>query len=852
MISYCNKLSSSSASVSSALQSADFLGTVNDLLVRSTCLIVLFMYMTSVRAQMGKALVLDGCTNYFEGVDDNLFEQNPVISIECWIQPNCDTENRVIFGKEFCLGQMGYYFAVNNGRLQWSFSGNGFCTNTSVYRSSSAVINAHEFTHVAVMHNQTEIKLFINGMEVTGSYTAGSFSGIHDGNAPFRIGVYQNISGNFQNYYSGLIDELRVWEIELTETLIQQRMNTALTGSEPGLVAYFDMEDSGVGSSLLLENKSSYGSQFDAFPIGTTTTTPYLIGYDQYDTLDVGLADTITICQFTGQIEIEDRQYKSILWNTGAMNASIDVNSSGLYWVEVETELCKKYRDTTIVNFEVIEAQEDFSICPGESIIIDGTTYETAGNFVDTIYDANNCDTILDFSITLIDTTQQNVLLVSCDGLPVEFNGEMLTVNSTTLYILTAVNGCDSNLTVSVINSDPVTGFLGEDANVCGDSYTITSEESNTEWPDGTTGSTYEVTTSGSYVGMYMDVNGCVQSDTIEVTFSDVVEEELELVSCDGLPVEFNGELLVVNSSRLFQLTSVNGCDSNLTVSVINSDPVTGFLGEDSNVCGDSYTITSEESNTEWPDGTTGSTYEVTTSGSYVGMYMDVNGCLQSDTVEVTFTDVVEEELELVSCDGLPVEYRGELLEVNSSTTFMIQNNAGCDSVIMVDVIESTPVYNFLGMDDTTCDASFIITSNAENTFWPDGSQSSTFEVTSSGSYIGFFIDDLGCTNADTINVGVLRGDQAVYMPSAFSPNGDGINDCFYPYFTTQEIPSYDLSIYNRWGDLIFTTSTEKRCWDGTFGNKLMSPQVFVWVLQWESETCDSKLEMSGSVNLIH
>ena len=68
-------------------------------------------------------------------------------------------------------------------------------------------------------------------------------------------------------------------------------------------------------------------------------------------------------------------------------------------------------------------------------------------------------------------------------------------------------------------------------------------------------------------------------------------------------------------------------------------------------------------------------------------------------------------------------------------------------------------------------------------------------------------------------------------MPTAFTPNGDGINDCYgIKYWGA--IRDLDFSIYNRWGELIFHTTSPSICWDGTHKGVKQDAAVFVYVVR--------------------
>jgi len=143
----------------------------------------------AIYTQINNSLVLNGCTDYLEIPDNDLLDYNQVISIECWIRPNCDDQNRVFISKEWCNGEYGYYLSVNNGRLFWSYSINGNCSSPNSFRTVNQLIPAGEFTHIAVVHNQESIKLFVNGTEVLSEQNNGVFGLIHESSEPLRIGA---------------------------------------------------------------------------------------------------------------------------------------------------------------------------------------------------------------------------------------------------------------------------------------------------------------------------------------------------------------------------------------------------------------------------------------------------------------------------------------------------------------------------------------------------------------------------------------------------------------------------------------------------------------------------------------
>jgi gliding motility-associated-like protein len=87
-----------------------------------------------------------------------------------------------------------------------------------------------------------------------------------------------------------------------------------------------------------------------------------------------------------------------------------------------------------------------------------------------------------------------------------------------------------------------------------------------------------------------------------------------------------------------------------------------------------------------------------------------------------------------------------------------------------------------------------------------------------------------GCKGEGYAKIRVYKGPD-VYMPSAFSPNSDGLNDFFKPTNVGIKQLNY-FRIYNRWGQLLFSTNRLDQGWDGSFGGVKQPSGVYVWIIQ--------------------
>ncbi len=153
----------------------------------------------------------------------------------------------------------------------------------------------------------------------------------------------------------------------------------------------------------------------------------------------------------------------------------------------------------------------------------------------------------------------------------------------------------------------------------------------------------------------------------------------------------------------------------------------------------------------------------------------------------------------------------------------------------IVTVYPSPEIY--LGSDTTICKGSESIVigdkthANGANAKykWNTGQTTPTITVVAPGAYVVDVSID-GCHGTDSIWV---ANDCYMNIPNVFTPNGDGMNDYFFPRdYLTKGLTSFKLDIYNRWGQLIFeTTSLEGSGWDGKFNDVDQPVGVYVYII---------------------
>ena len=238
-------------------------------------LILIFLIgIQNLNSQTNYALNFNGSSAYVKY--DNSSSYNSTMTIEAWIKTTTTSVNAEIvgWGNTSSSTNHAVEFRLNNGKLEFGINTNGWACVTS-----SGSVNTGNWVHVAVVKNGTTIQLYINGVQ-DGS---GTISQSPTVNVMEIGGFYYSQIQQSSYYFSGGIDEVRIWDSARSSTDISNNMYKELAGTE-GLTAYYKMNE-GSGSTLN-DNKSggsANGSIYNAtYTYGPTALTNYSFDSNTY------------------------------------------------------------------------------------------------------------------------------------------------------------------------------------------------------------------------------------------------------------------------------------------------------------------------------------------------------------------------------------------------------------------------------------------------------------------------------------------------------------------------------------------------------------------------------------------
>ena len=149
---------------------------------------------------------------------------------------------------------------------------------------------------------------------------------------------------------------------------------------------------------------------------------------------------------------------------------------------------------------------------------------------------------------------------------------------------------------------------------------------------------------------------------------------------------------------------------------------------------------------------------------------------------------------------------------------------------------------------------------DSDSFFWKfgDGQSSTSINPThafpsSAGSYVIelIAISNFGCRDTAYSTV-VVEEELLFFVPNSFTPNGDEFNNTFQPIFKSGFDPfDFKMTLFSRWGEIIFETNDALIGWDGTYDGKLVTEGMYTWKIEFKSSKNDARNVVVGHLTIL-
>jgi gliding motility-associated-like protein len=410
-----------------------------------------------------------------------------------------------------------------------------------------------------------------------------------------------------------------------------------------------------------------------------------------------------------------------------------------------------------------------------------------------------------------------------------------LLVTQPGLYYVTIKDACGKEFkdSISFTAAPPISFNLGPDRTKCiTDTIHLTAPAGFLNYLWSNNYNISSVTSQNVIVNPVVDTAyyvkaektpGCFAYDTVKVYIkpSPLIDLGPDTSFCEGHSITLssgaqfasyswnngnNTSQLQIKSSGIYSFigTTSEGCKSFDTITVkVFANPLVS-LDHNPNICFGSVTILDAGNFTSylWNDGSTSRTLSVNNTGTYAVQVKDANGCKGSDTTVIK--------------NVLPLPEK-----------FLPADTAICSYSPMS--LSPLAIYN-----------SYL---------WSNNSSAPSITISEPGTYWLQVKDANQCTGSDTILINAKDCINGFFVPTAFTPNGDGKNDAFRPLLFGRLV-KYSFTIYNRWGQIIFKSSDIIKGWNGTYASTQQDSNVFAWSCTYQIEGQKLKTE-KGTVVLI-
>ena len=557
-------------------------------------------------------------------------------------------------------------------------------------------------------------------------------------------------------------------------------------------------------------------------PVGIEHDTVVAYTFTVYDTTGCGFDTTVYVNVYaTRYAEVNASACDNFTWNDSIYTVS------GQY---VQTFTSAVGCDSIVTLHLTInhETHGDTTAVACGSFTWHGVTYTTTPAVAPTytIHGGNHsgCDSVVTLHLTVNHETNGDTTAVVCESFA--WHGVTYTTTPAVAptYTIPGGNhdGCDSIVTLHLTVNHKTYGDTT--AVACG-SFT---------WH----GVTYTTTpaVAPTYTITGGNHNGCDSIVTLHLTVNQGTHEVSEVAACESY--EWHGTTYTTSGTYTYAYTDANGCSS------VDTLHLTVHYGThnvfDTTAC-QSY---------EWH----GETY--TATDTYVHLYTNADDCPSADTLHLTISSGYEYNFEEVICEGDAYNNHGFVVSSdqtigvsNMNLTQNLQSQHGCDSILNVSLTIIDTAVQIIPLTADFCDnmsMELSVVTPMANYVWSTGENSSTITVSAPGLY-SVTASEGGCSA--TAGYVVNNCEFMMVLPNAITPSVlDGVNDYFeLPEVYQNQMYHFTITIYNRWGGVVFTSRDKSFRWNGEVNGEIPTNVLYNYIIQYKDRIGSSFL-LKGSL----
>lgn len=532
-------------------------------------------------------------------------------------------------------------------------------------------------------------------------------------------------------------------------------------------------------------------------------------------------------------------------------------NQSGTYTTTLSTiQGCDSVITINLRVENMFHTQLIEQICEGESIQVGNTIYQETGIYTQTLLTNNGCDSMVTLDLWVDEIVHTQLREQICEGDHILIGSEIFEETGHYSVILQSQMGCDSivDLDLTVFPIESITLHK----NICsGESFEIN-------------GQVYDQT--GTYANTFSSINGCDSTVILNLYLFDDVQTHLIEQICEGEVIMIGSLAYTASGYYTQNLTTNNGCDSLVTLdlTVFPTSPTTIYeqlcagnclTYKDSTFC-DAGIYTFILKNHLGCDSIITLNLDVTEEISMD--WTSTAACFNSNNGKIDIKNVFGGTSPyLYSIDGEHFQTESIFTNLESGTyPVYVEDSEGCiialdikiPSIPAISVSDDTIAY-ICGTESILLNATPLNDSDMTVSYlWQDDSTENTYFASSPYQYWVEINNTCHTIRKEfTVIDEYIPMKKQIYVPNAFSPNGDHENDVFKPY-TNLNLNDYEFYVADRWGNLIFESKDNKEAWDGAYQEKIMNGAVMIWWMKASAMSCLGKEEevlMKGYVTVV-